>query len=302
VAAFGWPQLYLRPNLRLCYVDESGGFEPEGSSVSATPLMVIAGVVVDHRDIRPITTEYLRLKQTFYPRALGHAPHLLDYILAEIKSTDLRAQLRSSSRQDRRHAIGYLDKIVSMLERYHARIIGRVWVKAPGAGLDRVSTYTYAIQDLARHFESLLDRSRQPGLMICDSRMHGQDQQVSHGVFTFKHRLMGDQFPHLVESPTFAVSANHAGLQLADLVAGALIFPIACRVYCGSAILPAGSHHYDKLRERYAERLRLLQYLYTDAAGRTRGGFVVSDKRASRSSGYLFRPLQRAAPVGTATP
>jgi hypothetical protein len=177
-----------------------------------------------------------------------------------------------------------------MLERYRARLIGRVWVKAPGQGLHSVSTYTSAIQDIARHFDHLLARGRQTGLIICDSRMHGQNRQVSHSVFTFKHRLVGDQFPQLVESPTFAVSDNHAGLQLADLIAGAFVFPIACRVYCGSATLPTGSQRYDKLRQRYADRLRRLQYLHSDVLGRIRGGIVVSDRRSNRPSSYLLRP------------
>src|SRR5437879_9883250 len=99
--------------------------------------MVVAGLVIDHQDVRSLTTDYLRIKQTFFPRAMGMPAHVLDYILAEVKSTDLRSGLRSNSRQRRRHAIGYLDKVLTMLERYHARVIGRVWVKATGTGLDR---------------------------------------------------------------------------------------------------------------------------------------------------------------------
>lgn len=277
--------------LKLCYVDESGGFEPEGSRPDATPLMVIAGLIVDHRNVASLTTDYLRLKQTFYPQPIGVVPHLLSYILVEFKSTDTRRQLRSKRREDRRHVIGYLDKVVGMLERHKAQIIGRVWVKEPGHGLNPASTYTYAIQDMARHFEHSLSESRQTGLMVCDSRMHGQDREVSHSVFTLKHRLVGDALPHLVESPTFGVSNNHAGLQLADLLAGGLLFPMACRVYCQGCASPAHMDpRYDKVRERYATRLHQLQYTYTDSAGRTTGGIVVSDKRGQRASRYLFRP------------
>jgi hypothetical protein len=253
--------------------------------------MVIAGLIIDHRNLASLTTDYLRLKQTFYPHALAHVPHLLSYILVEVKSTDTRRQLRSKNREDRRHVIGYLDKVVSMLERHKAQIIGRVWVKEPGRGLNPASTYTYAIQDMARHFEHSLSGSRQVGLMVCDSRMHGQDREVSHSVFTLKHRLAGDTFPHLVESPTFGVSDNHAGLQLADLLAGGLLFPMACRVYCQGCTSPAHMDpRYDRVRERYAIRLQQLQYTYMNAAGRAAGGIVVSDKRAQRASRFLFRP------------
>ncbi|HEX9362204.1 MAG TPA: DUF3800 domain-containing protein [Candidatus Dormibacteraeota bacterium] len=286
--------------LKLCYVDESGGFEPEGSGPTVTPLMVIAGLIVDHRNMAGLTRDYMRVKQTYYPHALSQVPHLLSYILVEVKSTDMRRQLRSKSREERRHVIGYLDKVVTMLEQHKARIIGRVWVKAPGFGLNPASTYTYAIQDMARHFEHSLAAARQTGLMVCDSRMHGQDKEVSHSVFTQKHRQAGDAFPHLVESPTFGVSNNHAGLQLADLLAGGLLFPMACRVYCEGSSPVHTNPRFDRLRERYAVRLQRLQYTYTTATGRSAGGIVVSDKRGKRPSQLLFR--LPAAPVTGARP
>jgi Protein of unknown function (DUF3800) len=283
--------------LKLCYIDEAGGFEAEGSTPSATPLMVVAGLILDHRLIRTITTEHLRIKQIYFPGSLGTGTHLLDYILAEIKSTRLKRYLRSQRRDERRLVIGYLDRIVELLERSEARVIGRVWVKEPGLGLDPASSYNYAIQDLARHFTHLLFTQQEVGLILCDSRMHAKNRQVSHSVFTLKQRLIGDALPEIVESPVFGVSDNHAGLQIADIVAGALLLPMACRTYCAGC--SASTHmdpRYDKLRERYARRLRALQYLYHDATGRSRGGIVVSDRRGGRPSRDLFAsPAPRAA-------
>lgn len=275
--------------LKLCFVDESGGFEAEGSGPAATPLMVIAGLIVNHQDVRRLTTDFLRLKQTFYPGS-KRMPHLLDNILVESKSTDVRSDIRSSARDARRRAIGYLDKIVSLLESTHARIIGRVWVKQVGAALAEVPTYTFAIQDIARHFDHLCESARRPGLMVLDGRRHRENRAVSHSIFTFKHRLAGDTLPHLVESPTFAVSDNHAGLQIADLVAGALVFPMACRVYCAGCTAAVHVHpNYDRVRERFAARVHNLEYLHADAAGRMRGGITVSDRRGGRPSSVLFQ-------------
>ena len=131
--------------------------------------------------------------------------------------------------------------------------------------------------------------------------MHGQNGQVSHSVFTLKQRQVGDPLPELVESPLFGVSDNHAGLQIADIVAGALLLPMACRTYCHGSTAPTHMDpRYDRLRERYARRLRALQYLYHDATGRTRGGVVVCDRRGGRPSRDLFAmPVMPAAPPPT---
>jgi hypothetical protein len=288
--------------VKICYIDESGGFEPEGSKPDVTPLMVIAGLVIDHEKIGPITTDFLRLKQVFYPGSVGTPAHVLDYILAEVKGTDLRRELRSNVRDKRRHAIGFLDKVVALLDDKGARIIGRIWVKQPGTALDRKSTYTYAIQDLARHFQHLLSATHEPDLMILDSRMHHENREVSHSVFTMKHRLAGDSLPNLVESPVFGVSDNHAGLQLADLLAGAFLFPMACMTYCQGSTSVHITPRYLKVGERYAQPLSRLRHLYKDGAGRTKGGIVVSDRRGHGTSRDLFRitsarPLRRIRPA-----
>jgi hypothetical protein len=275
--------------LKVCYIDEAGGFEAEGSTPSATPLMVVAGLVLDHRIIRTVTAEHLRLKQVFFPGSLGTGKHMLDYILAEIKSTRLKRYLRSQRRDERRLVIGYLDRIVDLLERSDARIIGRIRVKQPGLGLDPIGSYNYAVQDVSRHFAHLLRTQHEIGVVLCDSRMHAQNRQVSHSVFTLKQRLGGDALPELVESPLFGVSDNHAGLQIADIVAGALLLPMACRTYCqGSASTMHVDPRYDRLRERYAGRLRALRYLYHDTTGLMRGGIVVCDRRGNRPGRDLF--------------
>lgn len=274
----------------LCYVDESGRVEPEGSTSVATPVMAIVGVVIEHREIREFTSDFLRLKQTLYPRVISSSHHLLDSMMVEVKGTDLRRAMRESARR-RNHAKGVLDRLMVILRQHRARLIGRVWVKSPGMRLDPSSTYTYAIQDIAQHFERLLSARKQTGLLICDARDHKQNRQVSHSIFTRKHGLKGDSYPHLVETPTFAVSDNHAGLQVADLVAGALVFPMACRVYCQGCT--ASIHmdpQYDVLRSRYAQQVGKLQYTWQDALGRSRGGIVVSDSRGRRGRAAIFLP------------
>ena len=44
--------------------------------------------------------------------------------------------------------------------------------------------------------------------------------------------LAGDQYPHVLEMPTYGHSENHVGLQLADVICSALLFPMAVSAYC----------------------------------------------------------------------
>jgi Protein of unknown function (DUF3800) len=275
--------------MHFCFVDESGGFEAPAANPGATPLMTLVGLIVDGAALPAITTQFIQAKMRFFP-GKSTSKLFLDHIRDEVKGADLRFSLRSSSRRDRRHAIGYLDRILQILNTHNVRLVGRVWIKPVGQPLDPDATYTYAIQDIARHFHAFLDANNENGLLLCDSRMHNQNAQVSHSVFTQKHGLRGDPLPRIPEAPVFGVSLNHAGLQLADAVASALIFPIASRVYCSHQW--PGIHtdaHFEAVRQRYSAQLRAREFRYQDLAGRTHGGIVVSDRLRSWPSSRLLR-------------
>lgn len=272
----------------ICYVDESGGFEAPNSSSGAAPLMTIVGLVVPTSAIAALTAGFLALKRRFFP---GRTKRRLDDILTEIKGSDLRYSVRAGSTREYRHAIGVLAGVIGLIELHDIRLLGRVWVKASTSALDPDATYTFAIQDISRHFEHFLRTQNANGLVVCDARGHGQDMRVAHSVFTLKHQSTGDTMPRLIETPTFAKSNNHAGIQLADIVASALLFPMATRVYCpASAGDPHSDPEYDQIRLKFAKRLRARQYLYVDAEGRTRGGIVVSDQIGQQPSRALFIP------------
>jgi hypothetical protein len=55
---------------------------------------------------------------------------------------------------------------------------------------------------------------------------------VSHSIFTQKFKAEGDQYPRVLEMPTFGHSNNHVGIQIADLLASALLYPMATCAYC----------------------------------------------------------------------
>src|SRR5467141_3622389 len=88
------------------------------------------------------------------------------------------------------------------------------------------------MQTICETFENLLSTAGDSGMVICDSRDPFKNAEVSHSIFTQKFKAGGDQYPHLVEMPTFGHSENHVGLQIADVLCSALLFPMACYVYC----------------------------------------------------------------------
>jgi hypothetical protein len=287
---------------RICYVDESGGVEDPASGLDATPLMVIAGVIVANDQVASLTREFLQVKRRFFGGKAPGAGHHLDHVLTEVKGKDIRGFLRGSSRK-RHHAIAYLDRIVSMLEHHGCLLVGRVWIKTPGVALNPRNSYTSAIQDVARTTHDLLVRQDEIGMMLCDARMQNQNIEVSHSIFTQKHRLAGDPLSRLVEAPAFGHSVNHVGLQLADLVASALVFPMAARAYCAAS--PAGPHvspHFERVRRRFSFRIRNLQHRYRDAAGLWQGGLDVRDALGHQSGGVLFNAPSVGATRATRTP
>ena len=271
----------------ICYVDESGGFEASNQAPSATPLMTFAGLIIRSDTLAALTADFLDLRHRLYPR-LRNVQHL-DLVLREQKGSALRKNVRSQSSM-RRHSISVLDAVVELIERYDLRLLGRAWIKGPNEALEPRASYTFAIQDIARHFNHFLESGTDSGLMVCDGRAHSQDAQVSHSIFTLKHKRSGDELSRLVETPLFGRSENHVGLQLADILASGLIFPIAARVYCAAHVTSVHTHqNYEVLRDRYSARLRHRQYPYRDSSGRMRGGIVVSDKLGKKSSSLLFK-------------
>jgi len=276
--------------VKICYIDESGGFEAEGSTADATPLMVLVGLIVDHAQLRRLTRDFLELRQRFYRSSLPPGKPALDVLLDELKGSKVRRNLRAPARNERRHAVLFLDRVLDLLLGIDAKLVGRVWIKGKGEALDPAATYTFAVQDIARHFEHHLAATKDLGLVVCDARSHAKDILVGHSVVTQKHQTSGDAFPHLVDAPVFGRSQNYAGIQIADMIASAIVFPAAAYTYCtGHGHSVHNSPHYDTMRVALRSKVKRLRYGYPDATGKWRGGIIVSDRLAQRPSGLLFK-------------
>ncbi len=260
-----------------------------------TPVLVVAGVVIDQRMLESLTREFIKLKTRFYPRLVRHSSHRLGRILPEIKGADIRRSLRvGARRKNRRQALFFLDAFMDMLEYHDAKIFGRVWVKEIGGPCDDRATYTFSVQAVCGDFQNLLESRGDTGLVIADSRSPTPNAAVAHSIFTQKFKTDGDRYPHILEMPTFGHSQNHAGLQVADLLCSALLFPMATHCYCTGYVKNV---HVDPgfgaLAERYGTRLYAMQHRYEDDDERRRGGITVSDPLGHRSGKALFGHLAK---------
>lgn len=284
--------------LHLCYLDESGGYEPPDSSPAATPVMVLLGMILDSAVVPALTRDFLNLKRRHFPGRFNSG-HALDHILVEVKGSEILQMTRSDSRNKRRQANRFRAELLDLVESHGCRIVGRVWVKNHATGLDVHSTYCYAVQDIARHFGQYMQMEDSAGVLIADGRSHQTNRRVAHSIFTQKWRTGGDPYVHLQEVPLFAASDNHAGLQIADLLASTFVFPMAVAAYCPRRHgFVHSSPRYNEVREFFGERLSRLQYRYSDETGRWRGGLVVSDAIGKQSGSRLFRsPHSWPAPL-----
>jgi hypothetical protein len=276
--------------MKILYVDESGclGMLPTATS-NIQPVFVVAGVGFDSADIIEITSSFMELKREFFPGECGW--RYVDTIIAEIKGGDLRRDIALGNRNERRAAFRFLDKVLDLVDDRRGQIFGRIWVKGIGHAIYPRSVYTYSMQDICTTFQAALAESGNHGIILADSRSYKQNTNLSHSVFTKKFQVVGgDVFPCLLEMPFFGHSQNHAGIQIADLVCSALLFPMAVQTYCVGYVANLHVRDYSGIKNRYAQRLRSMQYRYCDqTTQRWRGGLTVSDHLAGRGGADLFR-------------
>lgn len=279
--------LLLSRLVHFLYLDESGSTEPPEQGLNATPCMAIVGVIVDAALVPMLTREFLAFKRRHFPHRFERG-HALSHVLAEVKGSEVLQMARHASRGKRRRALLVRRELLELLDRYGCRVLGRVWVKQPGVSLKPTETYTVAVQDIAVHFAQFLLERKSQGIFIADARNQATNIEVAHSVFTQKWRAGGDPYPPLMEVPLFAHSDNHAGLQIADMLATALVFPMAASAYGAppESVHSAGQYH--GIRAEHGQALRVLQYQYLDEIGRRRGGIVVSDPVGKQPSSRLF--------------
>ena len=281
--------------MRICYVDEAGctGALPTATA-EIQPVFVLGGVDLPQSSIHRVTHEFLHLKKRFYPKLAPTGATYLDWILTEIKGSELRKGAAEPSHRKRRHAIGFLHETLSLLETEGARITARVWVKGIGAPVNGKAMYTYSLQYICGCFNKQLEAEDSWGLLICDSRNKALNSLASHSVFTQKFRAAGDCIPRVLEMPVFGHSENHAGVQIADVVCSALLFPLAVHAYCRTTVRNLHVRDYSHLCNHFTQRLDAIQVRYREASPRgmrTTGGVSVDDKIGHKARKEVFPPV-----------
>ena len=274
----------------VCYVDETGDSAPLSSpTADIQPVIVIAGLILNQKTLASVTPDLLYLKRRFFPAR--EPSRFLDWMQVEVKGREIRRMVASPRRREHTDATGFVDQLVALLENHEASLIGRVWVKQIGTAVNDRALYTSSIQAICTYFQNFLSGRDETGIVIIDSREKMQNVKVVEAIFTQKFRAAGDAYPRILEVVTFGHGRSHGGIQLADLLCSALLFPMAVNAYCQGYV--TNDHvrpEYQILRRQYGKRLDALQYRYKDTTGKWRGGITVCDPHAGRSAHELFEP------------
>ena len=278
--------------MHFCFIDESGDSQAIlNPTHNVQPLLVISGLFVDGSKIKQLTHEFLLLKRTFFPNKFINLAHNLDALTHEIKGDALRKIIRDNSftSPQVKAVLHYLDEILMLLWKYDVKLTARIWIKQFKNPLTDKSIYTITTQRLCQKFQSYLDTQNSEGLIVADYRDPARNSYVAHSIFTQKNKLSGDRFPRVIEIPTFAISNNHAMIQIADLLSTTLLFPMAAQVYCSGYVANSFINpNFEKLRRHYKKRLRKLQYHFTDSVGKIHWGISVRDAHGNKESKLLF--------------
>jgi hypothetical protein len=140
-------------NLYILYLDEAGC--PGTLSLPTSnvqPLLCVGGIIIPQAHLKSIAFDFLDIKERFNPSYAKQLNHNLDILLYRLKGSDIRADIRSSSRNRRRRAIGFIDKTLKILEKYGIKIIARAYIKKPREPFEGKPVYTSSMQELCRTF------------------------------------------------------------------------------------------------------------------------------------------------------
>ena len=273
------------------YIDECGNAETFGSSPSASPLFVVTAVIIELGRELGVLNDLLALKREIYGGARSRTGLV---VMKEVKGATVREGL-SHRRESVKHgrAYAFLDGFLTILEDHSARVVGSVKIKERNFLFPEEAAYLASTSACARDFHHLLESEDDCGTMIMDARYPSKDRRLQEGVFNERYHVdvaSGDLFdasPRLIPALAFQSSSHSPGLQVADIVASAIIFPLAIAAFHGSSN-GVVSKPFIRLRDQIGPRLERLQYRYRVEGRRPRGGIVANDVHGRLDTRKLF--------------
>lgn len=207
------------------YLDETGNTNPHTIPVGVgqTPIFSLGGVILPFEKWREYDRAYLYLKRQFFKSEIDQSKKI-DSVW-EIKGTDLFAPRNAASERNK----VFCYKVFDLIESFGGKIIGVTFLKSVMQPMPRVSLYTKGLQIIAERYDVFLREANASGVLILDSRMAhtrkgaGLDYTVATSYLSFVFgNEEGKQLKRIVEAPMFADSGLTAGLQIADIVSGAI--------------------------------------------------------------------------------
>lgn len=188
----------------LAFIDESGYPRPNDSTNNP----ILLGVCIHENDIKPITNQIYKLKDTIYGKQ------------DEIKSTKLIREVTITKNRTKNKL--YVDSLVSLLDEYDVTIFAIIMEK-PSKEIsipeDHLPKQYYFLLKKIEFFCTHHHYGK--AMLIYDEVHEGADRKIADSTMGFLFKsLFGKSFCHILEMPLFVSSAVTPTIQLADIFAG----------------------------------------------------------------------------------
>ncbi|MBR5969783.1 MAG: DUF3800 domain-containing protein [Lachnospiraceae bacterium] len=188
----------------LVFIDESGHPRPNDSTKNP----VLVGVCIHENDIKPITNQIYKLKDSIYGKQ------------DEVKSTNLIRE--SNFKKNRTRNISYATGMVDILSSFKTAVFAIVMERPDSPIVIPESHLPKQYYLLLKKIEYYcLHQHREKALIIYDGIDGKNDKRIADSFTGFLFRTSrGRSFRHILEMPLFVNSAVTPTIQIADILAG----------------------------------------------------------------------------------
>lgn len=188
----------------LVFIDESGYPRPSDSTLNP----VLLGVCINEADIKPVTNQIYKLKDSLYGKQ------------DEIKSTKLIREVTITKNRSINRA--YTEGMVDIATSFDTAIFAVIMDRPESAIIVPEHHLPRQYYLLLKKVEFYCKKNQKGKAMMIFDEIHEEaDRKIADALtgFLFKTDL-GRSFDHILEMPLFVSSAVTPSIQLADIFAG----------------------------------------------------------------------------------